>query len=112
VDLVPLCVGEDADDDAGGEESGRRANEGAEDQTTAHEDEGEEKDGLAGPAARGDGAVRPGLLIKIEIVPVVEEAPAKVETGEGESNEAQTDGTEVGLVLKKMPSYENPQKSV
>ena len=39
---MPLCVGEDADDDAGGEESGRRANEGAEDQTTAHEDEGEE----------------------------------------------------------------------
>ncbi len=112
VDLVPPGVGEDADDDAGGKESGRRADEGAEQKSATHENEREEEDGLARPTTGWNGPVRAGFRIKVEIVPVVEEAAAQIEAGEGQSDEAQTDGAEVGLVFKKIPSYEDTQKSV
>lgn len=76
---MPLGVGEDADDNAKGEESGGQAHEGAKNKAASHEENGEGENGLAGPATGGDGPVGAGFGIEVEIVPVVKKTATEVE---------------------------------
>lgn len=67
---------------------------------------------MARPTSGRDGAIWAGLSIKIEIVPIVKEASAKVEKRKRDTEEGEADWTKVGLVAEGGPTDENSEKAI
>lgn len=67
---------------------------------------------MARPASGRDRAIWAGLSIKIEIVPIVKEASAKVEKRKRDTKKGDADRTKVGLVGEGGPTDENSEKAI
>ena len=85
MNLVPLGISENTEDDAGSAESGGQANDGAKDKSAAHKNKGENQDCFARPTTGRNGPIRAGFSVEVEVMPIVEKTSAKVETGKGKS---------------------------
>ena len=85
MNLVPLGISENTEDDAGSAESGGQADEGAKDKSAGHKKKGENQDCFARPTTGRNGPIRAGFSVEVEVMPIVEKTSAKVETGKGKS---------------------------